>query len=166
MRRRLRCTANLERRRPRASNGRLHFPGFGPSQQETSRDTLPEVHGSVRFLYRLVVGQKTMNRRRRSGLQHADQNCRRQQQPRSQFCAASHHAYIDDGRGEWLGKIFWPRINADKRRCLHLVAAQVFVVQALQPAAEFFVVDLVGGGVGHLGILEHRFIDIDGAIQP
>jgi hypothetical protein len=35
----------------------------------------------------------------------------------------------------------------------HLVAAEVLVVEALQPAAQLLVVDLVGGGVGRLELL-------------
>ena len=84
MRRPRRCITNLERRRPRASNGIHRFWGLlGPGQYEASSDTLPEVQGSVRVLDRRIISQEALNSRGGRGVEHANQHDRPQQQPRT-----------------------------------------------------------------------------------
>lgn len=77
--------------------------GLRPGKKETAYHTFPKIDGSFCSFYRLVILEETMNRRRCVGLVEADEHCGRQDQPRTQLCAPSHHAYIDDSRAEWLG---------------------------------------------------------------
>ena len=47
----------------------------------------------------------------------------------------------------------------------HLVAAEVFVVQAFEPLLQLFVGDFLGGGVDDLGSFQNRFFDVDRAVE-
>ena len=52
------------------------------------------------------------------------------------------------------------------RNGLHLVAAEVLVVQVLEPAAQFLVVSRLGHRRDRFRRLQHRLFDVDRAIQP
>src|ERR1039458_7298103 len=55
--------------------------------------------------------------------------------------------------------------NSNITAWLHLVAAQILVVEVLQPTAEFLLVFLVGNRGGQLGGFQHGVVDENRAVQ-
>src|SRR3984885_1113314 len=98
---------------------------------------------------------------------------------RCRRCCRNPLAYVPPGRPDYRGQTgsTWefPREAECPSRpnpwlrmaCqwLHLIAAEVFVVEVFKPPAQFFVVDLVGNRGSQLGRLEHHVIDENRAVE-